>query len=115
MLNIYVFIWSPLQILRGKKKVEGRPGASLEPVDFDKIKENLVEKHGRVKDVDVISASLYPKVTDNYLEFKETYGPVGALDTKLFFSGPKMAAEVEVTYSCFFKPFKPNRLACPYQ
>ena len=68
----------------------------MEPVDFDKLKADLREKHGRVKDVDVMSAALYPKVTDKYLEFKDQYGPVGALDTRLFFVGPKMASEVEV-------------------
>ena len=96
-------IWFSLQILRGKPKVEGRPGASMDPVDFDKLKSDLIEKHGRVKDVDVISASLYPKVTDAYLEFKDKYGPVGALDTKLFLSGPKMAQEVEVIRAALFK------------
>lgn len=85
------------KILQGRPKIEGRPGASLQPLDFAELKEKLVETHGRtVRDVDVISAALYPKVTDEYLEFKEKYGPVDALDTKLFLVGPKVAQEFEV-------------------
>jgi len=48
----------------------------------------------------VISAALYPKVTEEYLEFKEKYGPVDALDTKLFLVGPKVAQEFEVPIFC---------------
>lgn len=85
------------RILQGKKKIEGRPGAGMKPLDFDLQREKLVEKHGNtVRDVDVISSALYPKVTDEYLEFKEKYGPVDALDTKLFLVGPKVAEEFEV-------------------
>lgn len=78
--------------------MEGRPGESLPPLDFDKLTTELREDYGKtVRDVDVISASLYPKVTRDYLEFKEKYGPVDALDTKLFLVGPKVAQEFEVS------------------
>jgi pyruvate carboxylase len=77
--------------------VEGRPGESLKPLDFDTLRTELREEFGKtVREVDVISASLYPKVTKEYLEFKEKYGPVDALDTKLFLVGPKVAQEFEV-------------------
>jgi pyruvate carboxylase len=86
-----------LQIVKDKIKIEGRPGASLPPVDFDKIKEDLIEKHGKkIRDVDVISSALYPNVTDAFLQFRDTYGPVETLDTNLFLAGPKMAQEVQV-------------------
>ncbi|XP_076098256.1 pyruvate carboxylase, mitochondrial-like isoform X1 [Mytilus galloprovincialis] len=85
------------KILGDKPRVNGRPGASLQPVDFDKIKEELIEKHGkRIRDVDVLSSALYPSVTDDFLQFRETYGPVDTLDTTLFLAGPKMAQEVQV-------------------
>ena len=35
------------KILRGKPKMDGRPGEQLAPLDFDKKKEELEEKHGR--------------------------------------------------------------------
>lgn len=84
------------KILKDLPRVEGRPGASHKAVDFDKLKASLREKHGRVKNTDVMNAALYPKVTDKYLEFQNEYGPVTALDTRLFLVGPKMASECEV-------------------
>ncbi|KAL3872702.1 hypothetical protein ACJMK2_035909 [Sinanodonta woodiana] len=84
------------KILKKKSRIDGRPGATLPSADFDKLKKELEEKHGQVQEVDVMSAALYPKVTDEYLEFKEKYGPVNCLDTKLFLVGPKTAQECEV-------------------
>ncbi|KAK3093492.1 hypothetical protein FSP39_016408 [Pinctada imbricata] len=86
------------KILKGKERIEGRAGESLPPIDFEGLKESLEERHGNIiREVDVMSSALYPKVTDDFLEFREKYGPVDALDTKMFFVGPKMAQEVEVT------------------
>jgi pyruvate carboxylase len=66
-------------------------------VDFDKLRADLTEKHGiDVKEQDVISAALYPKVTDEFLEFRDRYGPVDTLGTRIFFIGPKVAQEMEV-------------------
>lgn len=84
------------QILKDRPRVDGRPGASMKPFDFDNLKTKLEATHGKIREVDVISAALYPKVTNEYLDFKEKYGPVDALDTKLFLVGPKVAEETEV-------------------
>ncbi|KAJ8308360.1 hypothetical protein KUTeg_013234 [Tegillarca granosa] len=85
------------KILKGKSKISGRPGESLQPFDFEKIKETLVEKHGSiVRDVDIMSAALYPKVMEEYLEFRHLYGPVDVLQSRTFFVGPKIAEEMEV-------------------
>lgn len=35
------------KILRGRPTVDGRPGAKLPPLDFDKLRTELEEKHGR--------------------------------------------------------------------
>lgn len=97
-LTIRTFVFLP-QILKGQKSLDGRPGESLPPVDFEKLKADLAEKHGHdVKERHVISAALYPKVTDDFLEFHDKYGPVDRLDTKIFFVGPKVAQEMEVCY-----------------
>ncbi|XP_041353439.1 pyruvate carboxylase, mitochondrial-like isoform X2 [Gigantopelta aegis] len=84
------------EVLKGAKVYEGRPGATMPPLDFEQLKAELKEKHGHVREVDVMSAALYPKVTDEYLDFKSSYGPVDCLDTKLFLVGPKVAHEFEV-------------------
>lgn len=85
------------KVLKGLPTVEGRPGASMAPMDFDSVKKTLVEEHGpRVSEYDVASYSMYPKVTEDYLRFKDQYGPVDKLDTRIFFTGPKVAEEFEV-------------------
>lgn len=85
------------KILKGIPKINGRPGATMEPFDFDKLREELKEKFGfNVHEADIMSAALYPKVLTDYLEFRAKYGPVECLATKLFFVGPRMAQECEV-------------------
>ena len=44
-----------------------------------------------------MSAALYPEVTEDYLTFHETFGPVDKLDTRIFLTGPKVGEEFEVT------------------
>lgn len=78
-------------------RVQGRPGASLAPLDFDALKKKLKESHPHVSEKDVMSAALYPKVTDDYLDFKEKFGPVDKLETRVFLTGPKVGEVFDVT------------------
>lgn len=84
------------RILKGLQKVEGRPGESLLPLDLDGLRATLTEKHGRVRDVDVMSAAMYPKVCDEFLKFRQEFGPVDLLDTRIFLVGPIVGDEFEV-------------------
>lgn len=50
-------------IIRNKPKIDGRPGASLKPLEFKKIKAELRSKFGKhINDSDVTSYVMYPKV-----------------------------------------------------
>ena len=50
-------------IIRKKPKIDGRPGVSLQPLDFKKIKAELRSKFGKhINDNDVTSYVMYPKV-----------------------------------------------------
>lgn len=74
--------------------MEGRPGANLPRIDFATLKSELVEKHGdSITDTDVLSSAMYPKVFDDYQDFRTVYGPVDKLDTRTFFIGPEIAHE----------------------
>lgn len=86
------------QILKGLSPVRGRPGEYLAPFNFVQIKDNLTEKHPNVTitETDMISSALYPKVTEDYINFRETYGPVQLLDTRIFLEGPTVGEELEV-------------------
>lgn len=86
------------RILKGKKSYDGRPGATLPALNFDKVKQNLVEKFPEVEvqDCDVMSYVMFPKVLEEFLEFKTKFGPVDTLDTRIFLVGPKIAENIEV-------------------
>ena len=50
-----------------------------------------------VTDCDVMSYVMFPKVLDEYLEFKSKFGPVDKLDTRSFLVGPKIAESLNVS------------------
>jgi pyruvate carboxylase len=69
----------------------------MKPLDFDKIKQDLIAKFGYVRDCDVMSYVMFPKVLEEFIEFKQVFGPVECLDTRVFFVGPKIAEDIDVT------------------
>ncbi|XP_076851936.1 pyruvate carboxylase, mitochondrial-like [Brachyhypopomus gauderio] len=85
------------KVLKSLPRVEGRPGASLPPMDFQKLEAELRTAHGTtVTAEDVMSAAMYPKVFQEFKEFTANFGPVHCLNTRLFLEGPKIAEEFEV-------------------
>jgi len=51
------------KIIRNKPRIDGRPGATMAPLDFKKIKAELRSKFGKhITDADVTSYVMYPKV-----------------------------------------------------
>lgn len=84
-------------VLKDMVRVEGRPGESLAPLDFKKLKADILESHPHANDRDVMSAALYPQVTEDFMTFRENFGPVDKLDTRIFLTGPKVGEEFEVT------------------
>jgi len=55
------------RIIRDKPKIDGRPGTTMEPLDFKKIKAELRSKFGKhITDTDVTSYVMYPKVRDSF-------------------------------------------------
>ena len=44
-----------------------------------------------------MSAAMYPSVCKEFLEFRNKYGPVDKLATRVFLTGPKVGEEFEVT------------------
>lgn len=85
------------QVLKSLSRIEGRPGASLPPMDFQKLEADLRAAHGNdISPEDVMSAAMYPKVFKEFKEFTSNFGPVDCLNTRLFLDGPKIAEEFEV-------------------
>ena len=51
------------RIIRDKPRIDGRPGASLKPLDLRKIKAELRSKFGKhITNTDVMSHIMHPKV-----------------------------------------------------
>ncbi|THD22520.1 Pyruvate carboxylase mitochondrial [Fasciola hepatica] len=85
------------QVMHGKKSHEERIGKVLAPFDFEKHASDLRDKFGRdFPERDVVSSALYPKVFDDFEEFRSQYGPVTKLPTRAFLVGPKIDEEVAV-------------------
>ncbi|XP_014748525.1 PREDICTED: pyruvate carboxylase, mitochondrial [Sturnus vulgaris] len=85
------------RVLKELPRVEGRPGASLPPLDFEALGRELGARHGTPPSPEeLLSAALYPKVFDEFRSFSSTFGPVACLGTRLFLEGPTIAEEFEV-------------------
>ena len=56
----------------------------------------MIAKYGEVRDCDVMSYVMFPKVLEEFLEFKQKFGPVECLDTRVFFVGPILAEPIEI-------------------
>ncbi|CAK7308605.1 Pyruvate carboxylase, mitochondrial [Vulpes lagopus] len=85
------------KVLKDLPRVEGRPGASLPPLDLQLLEKELTERHGEeVTPEDVLSAAIYPDVFAHFKDFTATFGPLDSLNTRLFLQGPKIAEEFEV-------------------
>ncbi|KAG0365147.1 pyruvate carboxylase [Gamsiella multidivaricata] len=84
-------------IIRGMPRIEGRPGADMGEFDLAGLKQELMKKYGKtIRDVDVSSAAIYPKVFDEYRAKVEAYGDLSVLPTRYFLSKLEVGEEVNV-------------------
>ncbi|HIV75554.1 MAG TPA: pyruvate carboxylase [Candidatus Pseudogracilibacillus intestinigallinarum] len=84
-------------ILKGREKIDVRPGQLLEPVDFKKTYEELSKKLGfEVSNHDVLAYVLYPDVFTTFANFREEFADVSVLDTPTYFYGMRLGEEIEV-------------------
>jgi pyruvate carboxylase len=85
------------RILRGRKPLTDRPGATLPPADFAKARADLEPKLRRKPtDTDVISYLLYPKVFADFAEANAKYSDLSVLPTPAFFFGMEKGDEVSI-------------------
>ncbi|WP_099223113.1 pyruvate carboxylase [Listeria costaricensis] len=84
-------------VLKGREPLKERPGAQMESVDFEVVKQELQEKIGyEPSHKDVLSYILYPKVFLDYQEMINKYGDVTVLDTPTFFKGMRLGETIQV-------------------
>ncbi|KAL8283201.1 hypothetical protein RQP46_005979 [Phenoliferia psychrophenolica] len=85
------------QIIRGKPRIDGRPGKNMLPYDFPKVRKDLTEKYGSgISSTDVLSYAMYPQVYEEFKTFTEKYGDLSVLPTRYFLAPPPIGEEVHV-------------------
>jgi pyruvate carboxylase len=84
------------KVLRDLQKIEGRPGASMPPLDFPALRRELEQKWGsHIRDVDELSAALYPQVFAEYMAFRREYSDVSLLPTRSFIAPMRLGEEID--------------------
>lgn len=85
------------KVLRGRKPMMERAGASLPPVDFAAKKLELEEKIKRKADHhELLSYLMYPKVFTDFAEHERKYSDISILPTDAFFFGMQPGEETSV-------------------
>jgi pyruvate carboxylase len=85
------------RILRDRKSVRGRPGASMPPADFREAAVTVEGfLHRKPSDRDVVSFLLYPKVFREFAHHQQKYSDTSDLPTPVFFYGIEPGEEVAV-------------------
>ena len=90
------------QVLRGRTPIEGRPGVTLEPLDFAALRAELEAEHANVliREVDVMSAALYPQVFRDYRTHRSEHSDISVLPTRAFLApleiGEELAVDIEM-------------------
>lgn len=84
-------------VLKDEKPITKRAGLYIDPFDFEKDKKDLSDKYKMEFDEkDIISHALYPKVFEDYLDYRKTKGNFTYMDTPTFFEGINEKETVEV-------------------
>ncbi len=85
------------RVLRGRKPLDGRPGATLPPADFAATRKELEEKLRReVSEQEVVTHLLYPRVFPEFAAHQAKYADTSVLPTPAFFFGMEPGEELSV-------------------
>lgn len=74
-------------VLKGEEPITCRPGALLEPVNFDEARKTVEQFQPGAKDRTVLSWCLYPKVVEEYCRHRKEYGYMSRMGSHVFFNG----------------------------
>ena len=81
--------WLQEIVLKGDKPLEDRPGAYLEPVDWEALRTELkvFYTNGEPSDESLLSYAMYPKVYEEYIRHRKEYGYIMRMGSHVFFNG----------------------------
>jgi pyruvate carboxylase len=85
------------RVLRGRKPLRGRPGASLPPADFAATRRQLEEQLQRpVSDREIVTHLLYPRVFPDFATHQQKYSDTSLIPTPVFFHGMEPGEEISI-------------------
>ncbi len=76
-------------VLKGEEPITCRPGELLDPIDFDKVREDLKEfaDPSKITMRTMLSYCLFPKVYEDYCKHRQEYGYIMRMGSHVFFNG----------------------------
>eukprot|EP00889_Picochlorum_renovo_P005686 jgi/Picre1/32716/NNA_008061.t1 len=90
------------RVVKDRPTINGRPGASLDPVNMADLHTALKEKFegSKISHRDLLSAAMYPKVFDDYMHFKSLYSRhLEHLPTRAFLAPLDVDEDIDVELS----------------
>lgn len=85
-------------VIRNRERIETRRGKELPPLDFAKIRSDLTEQFRiPISETDAVSYAMYPKVFEEYQEFRGKFGDLTNLPTRHLLGRPRIGEEIHVT------------------
>jgi len=84
------------QALRGRRKMDKRPGLYFDPINFDEVRSKLKETYGGCSETEVASYIMYPKVFDEYKKKVAQYGDLSVVPTRYFLNKPEIGEEFHI-------------------
>ncbi|MBQ9858294.1 MAG: pyruvate carboxylase, partial [Oscillospiraceae bacterium] len=76
-------------VLKGEQPITCRPGELLEPIDFDKVREEMTRfmPPERITMKRMLSYCMFPKVYEEYFKHRKEYGYIMRMGSHVFFNG----------------------------
>lgn len=85
------------KVLKGETAITDRPGALMPAIDLDEARRAASKMAGEdVTDQGLASYLLYPKVFEQFVTFRKTYGDMSVLQTDEYFYGLPPGKEITV-------------------
>jgi pyruvate carboxylase len=85
------------RLLKERTPINGRPGESLPPADFEATRQTLAKSLGYGPgQQEVLSSLLYPKVFEEFAEHRRQFYDPSRLPTNVFLYGPEPGEEISI-------------------
>ncbi len=85
------------RILKGRKPLTERPGATLAPVDLEAARKKLAdERRHDISDRELVTYLLYPRVSNDFVAHQTKFSDVSVLPSPAFFYGMEPGEEISV-------------------